>query len=108
MIELTEQEEKILNGVFEHFSHIDEATKKRVIKSCFILDIFAAMVLPQKVSRNDIDISTKRIKSNMNSHLTFEQFVGVLEDITVRNIGFETLAQFIETRLTKYISSLHD
>lgn len=51
------------------------------------------------INRKDIDISTKRIKSNMNSHLTFEQFVGVVEDIIIRVIGFESFSQFVDTRL---------
>ncbi len=33
LIELTEAQEKVLNILFEHYSHIDEATKKRVIKA---------------------------------------------------------------------------
>jgi hypothetical protein len=45
-IELTEAQEKILNTLFEHYSHIDEATKKRVIKAHFIVEIFTKMVLP--------------------------------------------------------------
>lgn len=40
LIELTEREERVLNGVFEHYSHIDEATKKRLIKAGFVLEIF--------------------------------------------------------------------
>ena len=40
MIELTEREERILNGVFEYFSHIDEATKKRLIKASFVVEMF--------------------------------------------------------------------
>ena len=32
-IELSEEEERILKSIFECFSHIDESTKKRVIKS---------------------------------------------------------------------------
>lgn len=41
LIELTEREERVLSGVFEHYAHIDEATKKRVIRSLYIVDIFA-------------------------------------------------------------------
>ena len=33
LIEITEEQENTLLATFEHFSHIDEATKKRVIKS---------------------------------------------------------------------------
>jgi hypothetical protein len=40
LIELTERHERILNGVFEHFSHIDDATKKRVMKACYLVEIF--------------------------------------------------------------------
>lgn len=40
LIELTEGQERVLSGVFEHFSHIDEATKKRLIKACFVVEIF--------------------------------------------------------------------
>jgi len=36
------------------------------------------------IDRKDVDISAKRIKSNMNSNLTFEQFIGVIEDISLR------------------------
>jgi len=89
LIELTEVEERVLTGVFEHYSHIDEATKKRLIKACFVVEIFQGLKLAQKVSRKDVDISIKRIKSNMNSHLAFEQFVGVLEDIAIKIIGFQ-------------------
>lgn len=98
LIELTEREELVLNGVFEHYSHIDEATKKRLIKACYVVEIFQGMEMPMKITRKDIDISTKRIKSNMNSFLTFEQFVGVMEDITVRTVGFSSFAEFIEVK----------
>jgi hypothetical protein len=77
-IELTEGQEKILSTLFEQFSHIDEATKKRVIKAQFIVEIFTKMVLPMQIDRKDIDIAAQRIKYNMNSHLTFEQFAAVI------------------------------
>ncbi len=71
-----------MNQVFEYYSHIDEATKKRLIKACFVVDLFTSMAY--KVTRKDVDIVIKRIKSNLNSNLTFEHFVGVLEDISLR------------------------
>jgi|LauGreDrversion4_2_1035121.scaffolds.fasta_scaffold66730_2 hypothetical protein len=62
LIELTEAQEKILNILFEHFSHIDDATKNRVIKASYIVDIFAGLGLPHPIDRKDVDISAKRIK----------------------------------------------
>ena len=56
------------------------------------MDIFAGIEIPHQVTRKDVDISTKRIKSNMNSELTFEQMVGVMEDISVRVIGFDSFS----------------
>jgi hypothetical protein len=102
LIELTDAQEKVLNIIFEHFSHIDDATKKRVIKAQYIVDIFAGLVLPMAIDRKDVDISAKRIKSNMNSHLAFDQFVGVLEDISLRQLGFESFGAFVEMKLLKY------
>jgi hypothetical protein len=107
-IELTEAQEKILNIIFEHFSHIDDATKKRVIKAQHIVEIFGSLSLPVVIDRKDIDISAKRIKSNMNSHLTFEQFTGVLEDICIRQLGFDTFMSFIELHLFKYTQNLQE
>lgn len=72
----------MLQGIFEHFSLIDEATKKRLIKAQYVLDMFNEMCL--RVDRKDIDISIKKVKSNLNSLLTYQQFVAVLEDISVR------------------------
>jgi hypothetical protein len=72
----------VLQGIFEHFSLIDEATKKRLIKAQYVLDMFNEMCL--RVDRKDIDISIKKVKSNLNSLLTYQQFVAVLEDISVR------------------------
>jgi hypothetical protein len=72
----------VLQGIFEHFSLIDEATKKRLIKAQYVLDMLNEMCL--RVDRKDIDISIKKVKSNLNSLLTYQQFVAVLEDISVR------------------------
>jgi hypothetical protein len=108
LIELTEGDERVLVGIFEHFSHIDEATKKRLIKACFIVDMFQHMELPARVNRKDVDISIKRIKSNMNSHLTFEQFVGVFEDLATRTVGFPSFSKFIESKLTAFLRGLID
>lgn len=66
------------------------------------------MELAHQVSRKDVDISIKRIKSNLNSHLTFEQMVGVIEDIALRVIGFDSFSQFIEGKMMRFTSSLHD
>lgn len=56
-IELTEVQETILNTLFEHYSHIDEATKKRVIKAHYIVEIFTKMVFPLQIDRKDVDIA---------------------------------------------------
>jgi hypothetical protein len=66
------------------------------------------MELPCQIGRKDVDISIKRIKSNMNSTLTFEQMVGVIEDIALRVIGFDSFSQFIDVKLMRTVSSLHD
>ena len=54
------------------------------------------------IDRKDVDISAKRIKSNMNSHLAFDQYVGVLEDISLRQLGFESFGAFVEMKLLRY------
>ena len=73
-----------------------------MIKAQYIVDIFAGLVLPMAIDRKDVDISAKRIKSNMNSHLAFDQFVGVLEDISLRQLGFESFGAFVEMKLLRY------
>ena len=72
------------------------------------MDIFAGLVLQMAIDRKDVDISAKRIKSNMKSHLTFEQFVGVIEDISMRQLGFESFAAFVELKLLRYAQNLNE
>ena len=62
------------------------------------------MGLP-RLSRNDIDISAKRVKSNLNSFLTFEQFVAVMEDLILKQIGgYDSFSTFIDEKLDQYSS----
>lgn len=49
-----------------------------------------------RVDRKDIDISIKKVKSNLNSLLTYQQFVAVLDDISVKTIGFDSFSKFLD------------
>jgi hypothetical protein len=75
--------------------------------SSYILEIFQSMEMSLQIDRKDIDISAKRFKSNSNSLLTLDQFVGVLDDIVIRQLGFESFGGFIENNLFLYAQELH-
>lgn len=60
------------------------------------------------MSQKDVDIAVKGVKSNLNSCLTFEQAVGVLEDLSLRVVHFDSFSQFIETKMRPFLAKLHE
>ena len=54
------------------------------------------------VTINDIDIANKTIKTNLNSNLTFDQFVAVLEHLVLEVVGLESFSEFIENDLGRF------
>lgn len=97
---LSENNAAVLRQVFENFSHINEATKVRLMRSQYIVEIFASILMP--VTINDIDIANKTIKTNLNSNLTFDQFVAVLEHLVLEVVGLESFSEFIENDLGRF------
>jgi hypothetical protein len=44
----------------------------------------------------------------MNSHLTFEQFAAVIQEISLRQLGFESFGSFIEQQMYKYMQNMQE
>ena len=44
----------------------------------------------------------------MNSHLTFEQFAAVIQEICLRQLGFESFGSFIEQQMYKYMQNMQE
>ena len=57
------------------------------------------------VTINDIDIANKTIKTNLNSNLTFDQFVAVLEHLVLDVVGLELFSEFIENDLGRFLEN---